>query len=471
MSIEFDIIYQKETSLILEFESKCDIRQFEETSTVLFIMENSTESSSDILRTLNREEVIRQVPLMTFLAIIGISGAFGNFLVCYVYKKKYSSSNCRTFIIMLSVVDMFICVVAIPFEILSLFREYNFKRAWICKMSVFLNAWPTLTAGFLLLAIAIDRYRKVCRPFKWQISHYVARVMCFTTVILGVAFSWISPVIYSVQTSIHRDFNITISQCVVTDAMKATVFPLLNNIFFAVLFVGALTGIIVMYCLIAIRVKQHIDRKSAFSPNSRIYVVNDAEVSEMTIMSGKVAARKKDKSPINNTGDSMFRNSDSLDSKNDTPDAEKTSLVLCSVDADVKCEGNNANRKSILSRMLSFGRQSLSLTKSLSTSTYNSVKTNIRVKPEAQKRKHRTAFIMFMISLAFIISYLPLLCLLIIRTANSAFVTSLDDTERTVYKFCLRSYFINCALNPVIYGLWDSRFRKSCKNIICKRKC
>ncbi|XP_045181972.2 D(2) dopamine receptor A-like [Mercenaria mercenaria] len=434
-------------------------------------MDNSTTDSVETLNKLNYEEVLRQIPLMMFLAILGVIGTVGNSLVCYVYKKKYSASNCRTFVIVLSVVDVLISALVIPFEILVLFREYNFKRSWICKISVFLSTWPTLTSGFLLLAIAIDRYRKVCRPFSWQISHSAARNMCLMAGALGLAFSWISPVIYGIQKSKHSVYNITISQCAETDAMKLTVFPLLNNVFFAVLFIGALSGIMFMYCFIAIRIKQHVERKSVFSHSRQTYVVNDAEVSEMTVMSGKVAVRKKAKLQDDETSDAMFRSSDSLNSRSvhEISEPEKTSLVLCSVDG-VRCEDRSVNRKSVLSRMLSFGRNSLSLAKSLSTSTMNSVKPNMRVKPEAQKQKQRTAFIMFLISLAFIISYLPLLCLLLIRTADGTFVPSLNDTERTVYKFCLRSYYINCAVNPFVYGLWDSRFRKSCKNIICKGK-
>ncbi|XP_060574854.1 alpha-2Db adrenergic receptor-like [Ruditapes philippinarum] len=436
-------------------------------------MDNSTRpGDEDLLEKINREEVLRQVPLITFLIILAIIGTLGNLLVCYVYTKKYSASNCRTFIIVLSAVDVFVCAVIIPFEIMVLMREYNFKHAWICKVSVFLNTWLTLTAGCLLLAIAIDRYRKVCRPFSWQITHVAARNMCIMAGLLGLAFSWISPVIYGAQKSTHSVYNITISQCTETYAMQLTVWPLINNISFAVLFIGALTGIVVMYCFIAIRVRQHIERKSMFLPNRQTYIVNDAEVSEMTIMSGKVAVRRKAKLVEDDTSDGLFRSSDSLDRKgvNETSEPEKTSLVLCSVDR-VKSENRSVNRKSVISRMLSFGRHSLSLTKSLSTSTTNSVRQNIRIDPEAQRQKQRTAYIMFLISLAFIISYLPLICLLLIRVSDSTFVPSLNDTERAVYKFCLRSYYINCVVNPFIYGLWDSIFRKSCRNIVCKGIC
>lgn len=437
-------------------------------------MDDSSDASKDMLNRLNREEVERQAPLVTYLVTLAVAGVIGNSLVCYIYKRKYRASNCRTFIIVLSIVDVFISVVVIPVEVLVLFRQYNFQHAWICKLTVFLNTWPTLTCGFLLLVIAVDRYRKVCKPFCWQISHSAARTMWMSTGVVAVAFSWISPVIYSVQTTIHSVHNVTVSQCVETEAMKKTMFPLINNIFFSVLFLGALAGIIVMYCLIAIRVRQHVQRKSLFNATRRTYFVDAAEASEMTIKSGQVAVRNTVKKCDLESSDMLFCSSDSQDSRHisETSGQETNTLVLHSVDAHVRCAELAGNRKSVISRVLSFGRHSIGSAKSLSTSsTGNAINPRPRKQQDAQKQKRRTAFIMCLISLAFIVSYLPLLCLLMLRTADGSFVSSLTDTGRTVYKFALRSYYLNCAINPVIYGFWDSRFRKSCKNIICNGKC
>lgn len=419
---------------------------------------------------LNRSEVMRQIPLFIYLIIIGIIGTIGNLLVCIIYKNKYPSSNCRTFVLVLSVVDIFTSLFGIPLEILFLFREYNFRNAWICKASVFVNTLPTLTSGFLLLAIAIDRYRKVCKPFSWQISKRAAKWMCVFTAVAGVAFSWISPIIYGIQKQQHAIYNVTISQCIETDAMKQTLFPLLNNIFFAVLFIGALAGIIVMYCFIAVNVKRHHERKSQFMSNRGKYYVDQSEASELTVKSGKVVLRKKT-SKEKDVSDALFGNSDTLGDGIEPEEVPYTNKqIVCNVDSCIERKNDDENRKSILSRILSFGRSSLSLSRTFSTaSNASSINHNIIIKPVKRRQKYRTAFIMFLISLAFVISYLPLLCLLLIRTLNSTFVVSLNDQQRTAYKFFLRSYLINCACNPVIYGLCDKRFRKHCKKLICKR--
>jgi hypothetical protein len=87
-----------------------------------------------------------------------------------------------------------------------------------------------------------------------------------------------------------------------------------------------------------------------------------------------------------------------------------------------------------------------------------------------RSNKYKTSKIMFMVSLAAIVSFAPVISLLLTRSLNKTFLESLDNTQRTVYNFFLRSYFINSAVNPLIYGILDVRFRSSCKRLFsCDR--
>jgi hypothetical protein len=84
--------------------------------------------------------------------------------------------------------------------------------------------------------------------------------------------------------------------------------------------------------------------------------------------------------------------------------------------------------------------------------------------------QYKTSKIMFMVSLAAIVSFTPVISLLLIRSLDKTFLESLDNTQRTVYNFFLRSYFINSAVNPLIYGILDVKFRSSCNRLFsCDR--
>ena len=433
---------------------------------------------------LNRDEVERLIPLIVYLSLICACGALGNSLVCYIYKTKYGPSNCRTFVICLSAIDLFSCVLVIPFEIFVILRQYNFQEEFVCKISVFLNTWPTLSSGLMLLSIAVDRYRKVCKPFGWQISLKLSRDISAFNIFVALGFSWLSPIIYGVNKKIFSAYNITISECTVKDSMTETVYPLINNITFAFLFLGALVSMSIMYCFIGIGVKRHSKkhlyqiRKQERRENSTL--VDASNASELTIRSGNVVL------------DSNKQINDMTIDKSETMFASETSETKSvhdilqeepCVPEEHQIDKGSRNRKSAFITILEntlMNRNTLFLTKSmnslhsLTVSRTNSSRRSKGTSLHEAKRNphnlktHKTAYIMFLISLAFILSYLPLLAILLTRSINSSFVPGLSDTERAVYKFGLRSYYLSCTTNPLIYGIWDARFRKACRRIVRK---
>ena len=441
----------------------------------IFLTENNITSED-----LRKEEVGRLIPLVVYLSLICVCGALGNSLVCYVYKTKYGPSNCRSFVICLSSIDLFSCVLVIPFEIAVVLKEYNFTVEIACQISVFLNTWPTLSSGLMLLAIAVDRYRKVCKPFSRQISLNWARNICIINIFLAASFSWPSPILYGINRKIITPYNVTISECAVKSSMKVTVYPLINNIMFAVLFLGSLISISFMYCFIGLGVKRH-SKKRMYHVNSRgtesVTLADATNASELTIRSGHIVVD-------NNKPNESMENSDALftSETSDTKSVEDILQEEPCLPKEHRIDNSQVERKSFISLLEKSlkNRNTLFLTKSVNSvasetlsRTHSARSRNTRLRPGNKQnvrhlKAHKTAYIMFLISLAFIISYLPLLVILLTRSINSQFVLGLSESERAVYKFFLRSYYLNCTLNPVIYGVWDARFRKACRKLLRK---
>ncbi|XP_045167058.2 uncharacterized protein LOC123530354 [Mercenaria mercenaria] len=205
--------------------------------------------------------------------------------------------------------------------------------------------------------------------------------------------------------------------------MKETLFPLINNIVFAILFLGALIGIISFYCRIAVRVKQQMKWKYRSKGGIEI---RETEI-EMTPVSVS-------KETVEEQTDEIYGVDSATAEDNGTPESIPANKDRGMRQDTLEIKGNgNVDKNKISS-------PSVDLSKS---------------------KRYRTTWIMFIVSIAFIISYVPLISLLLIRSLNKTFVASLSDLDRSVYKFFLRSYFLNGAINPVIYGILDARFRKS----------
>ncbi|XP_067665974.1 neuromedin-U receptor 2-like [Haliotis asinina] len=89
----------------------------------------------------------------------------------------------------------------------------------------------------------------------------------------------------------------------------------------------------------------------------------------------------------------------------------------------------------------------------------------------SQRRTNKTTTIAFMVTIVFILSFLPHLSLVIARSTVKDFDYKLDDTGTVFFNIFLRSYFVNSAANPIIYGVMNVRFRRECckvlKNVFC----
>lgn len=87
----------------------------------------------------------------------------------------------------------------------------------------------------------------------------------------------------------------------------------------------------------------------------------------------------------------------------------------------------------------------------------------------------RKTWIMFILTVAFIITTILYLTLLSFIARSDDILQKLSDGEKTVYFLFFRLYFINHVINPIVYGILDSEFRKHVKDIkdsiISRLKC
>ena len=78
--------------------------------------------------------------------------------------------------------------------------------------------------------------------------------------------------------------------------------------------------------------------------------------------------------------------------------------------------------------------------------------------------------IMLVITIIFIVSFLPYLSLIIWRSYSKEHeVNIMTDAQLLWLQIGLRSYFLNSSLNPLIYGFFNSNFRAFFYGLVCGR--
>ncbi|XP_052765629.1 alpha-2Da adrenergic receptor-like [Mya arenaria] len=433
---------------------------------------------------LNTKEVTRLIPLIVFLLLIAVTGIVGNGLVCYIYRSQYSVSSSRWFIFFLAVVDLLMCILIIPCEIGTLMYQFNFSNAVYCKISVFFNLWSLLTLGLTLLVVSVDRFRKVCKPLGWQINSRKARILCIIAICASFVLSLPALSIYGIYEIEFEEHNVVGKECSFRDSSGDSISATLYIMFGMAMFISALVSICVLYCFIGKEIKHHIDKErvkrhisltASMARKSRILQPIKNSVSLPDLMKSKRvrfggdtnAVRPKksvnfddnvlvniNKSPrITQNKNRVNRSTESLDNVGVTSDG--TSIE----------ESSSNNVLYTDEGSMDFDAPTRPITRREKTKS----------KRIRRARAKKATFSMFLISIAFVLSYCPFLCLLLARSVMTNLDESLSDASRAVYKFFLRSYFLNCAINPFIYGMSDSKFRESCskvvQNVIDRLKC
>lgn len=371
--------------------------------------ENSNESFADDFLFPNHEVLLQSLtPVLVYMIVLFTLGIPGNICVLYIYLFKVRESTTRVFILALAMVDMIHCSLNMPVEIALLVNFDDFDYPVLCKISRFISSVVNNSSAFILIAIAIDRYKRICRPHGHMIDSKMAKKLVIAAWSFAVLTSWQMCVLYGTRT-LKRG-----KTCLISDHMQKTIFP---TLFVYVLVVGqCITDLLLItfYSLVGrevcLRKAQRRHRRS-----QRI----STDVSQLrTSLDFSVETTPSPTSGKTDRFSFIFHRETSNESKSS--------------------QSRNSNNFSRESRGSSIRRQILS----------------------------KTTIMMFLVTVAFILSFVPHTMAVIIRYQAKGHIQSLSTSGMVTYQLFLRSYFMNSVLNPFIYCFVSKQFRKQFKESI-----
>lgn len=353
-------------------------------------------------------------PALLYVGLIIVTGTVGNIVVCYVYGYRLRLTVTKQFILVLAVLDLANCLICAPTEMVVMFKIVSFNAPIWCKMSRFITYTLNGSTSLILLAIAVDRYCKVCRPLKVCFTRVWARRMCMMAVILSLSMSWPSLILYGNKTLRVGDTH-NGTTCLIQDDYENTWYPLIFYSIFFVSFLAIAIAIISLYAIIARQIRllrQRQDERIRSSPVHRRIsgYVDSPEYSEDNV--------------LDNT------------------------LPVTAGDNQLKPPSPRANQHAV--------KLAQALLKDLH-------------KRKTAYKPAKSTLMLFIITIIFMLSFLPFFITALIRGAvREMFLANLTDTtEIIVFNIFVRSYLLSNAANPVIYSFCNSRFRRECRPIFC----
>ncbi|KAK6186823.1 hypothetical protein SNE40_006093 [Patella caerulea] len=358
------------------------------------------------LSELEDREAIMKLPAILFIGILLLIGLMGNFLVCAVYHLKFPPSTSKYFIMTLAIFDLLNCTIAIPAEMADLRFDYHFNSPDVCRVMRLTISFSTSASAGILLAIATDRYRKICHPFERQMNSRETKLGIFLAIFGALMVSWPATLLYGRSTRIIE--GVRVADCAFDDSVRNTCYP---QIYIAILTAMCLTSmgvLIVLYTLIILRVWKQKKLRARFQ---------SPVISE----------------PVNSSRCDCFKKLncfDSLDSR-----SASTEVDIYNVDQSMMEEKRKSNSN--------------------------------------QNHSVRTTLMLLLVTAVFIISFIPYFALQILKNAVTNFEQNLhcNHVAMVAYKFFLRSFFINSAVNPIIYSFFNTQFRLECKEFLKRVFC
>ncbi|XP_029638003.1 neuropeptide Y receptor type 6-like [Octopus sinensis] len=189
--------------------------------------------------------------IIPFFLIVGL---VGNIFVIYIYARQSQKSNVETFILILAVIDLIGCIFGMPLEMAELCLVIQSK--YLCKLYTFITVTYSILSSFILLTIAIERYRSICCPLSKQLDPKLRNTLIIFLIVTSVSLVLL-PVVYieSVPFS-HESYS--------CDFQGSFLWPYILTAF--IIQCILVLSMAVLYSFVQKNIKQHLMKKQSKEP-------------------------------------------------------------------------------------------------------------------------------------------------------------------------------------------------------------
>ncbi|XP_046546461.1 C3a anaphylatoxin chemotactic receptor-like [Haliotis rubra] len=192
--------------------------------------------------------------LIALSIVIILLGITGNITILYIYTFKIRLPVFGFFVRALATVDLVNTLYTIPsFVTFKTLPSVTDLQNGLCKFFGFTNHFSMLTTGIMYIAIAVQRFQKICRPHGTQMTASTARRVVALCMTLSLIVS--APIIFLVKLSPMTMDSMTVRMC----SFKNETFsfhgqynlPLYLSVWVFLEFLVITLALVVMYCRIS----------------------------------------------------------------------------------------------------------------------------------------------------------------------------------------------------------------------------
>lgn len=425
---------------------------------------------------MSSEKVSSLAFVIFVISLFMLIGLIGNPLAIYFYGFHLKRSASHMFISVLAVFDLATCAFSMPMEIVDIVQFYTFENVGACKTFRFFNYFSSITSGVILVAIAVDRYRRVCEPFKEQISRTVSKWIILTIVIWSFFLSTPSFVIYDivpVNITNPDDDSILIGYDCTTIRNDAYKLPIMiYNSFLFFLFLITIVILIVLYCLVG---KQlfHLRSLRFFRKSGHLSLQNHVEISTQATKNAS-SKRQSVVTKVRKMTQRMKRSSSKIPITKDRKDSnvvfneslnEEHTIPSNMESVETQQDESSSNKPEkrdssgfVIEEDDNCPSVNLRVSRVFGLNTLDNRESEVDRNKRITNRKY--TILTITITATFISTFLPHLSLITWRTLTKGYEGVMFSGAKLVfYQLFIRSQLFSSAFNPIIYGFLNAQFR------------
>ncbi|XP_062597518.1 nematocin receptor 2-like [Saccostrea cucullata] len=246
----------------------------------------------------NVEGRIERSPLGVISYILNIIGIIGNAVVIHIFRTRTGpSSNYRIFVLFLSVVDLSLCISHIAKELsrmISVYHEVTGTNL-TCKISNYIGNSVGMASLLIVVFIGFERYRKICTPFKSQITTTHSKIMCLSVICIGFVLQF--PIYLFHGKRYVQVENINATRCSIENKYDES---LLTLIYYNFVFLAAITGVILVV-VFQVNIRNALVEKSKTKRRMKARAEKQSSGEDQTECSNRKVDGKKTNQTLSNT--------------------------------------------------------------------------------------------------------------------------------------------------------------------------
>ena len=428
-----------------------------------------------ILWNMNAKLFPRRLPAVVFVSLLSVIGSIGNGLVVCIYKDHLQKSTVNVFIFWLAAFDFCLCFVEMPYKAFDISFPLMYGYPVLCKGFGFLEIFLSMVSIILLLCIAFDRYFVVWRPLR-RLTMDNINYIILLCIILGLLLSWPTVFVYGethIKTSVPGVYS---WGCGVAKEMVGSKLIPFWYYFLYVVFAVTCVILITLYVRIwrAIRKWKHTAiGESMLTPLHR-------PMSNPSTSSGLITHSPK---PLPNVSPGIgVKTTVPVSKENDTPMHSSLTPTtgngsLSNVPHRIKKYMASVEIQAGKPQLTEDGSESSSDERSSGTTTTARTAESCElgklvshtevqsVRLVKRARIRRNTLIFGTIAAVFVLSYLPILIIVFLKTSGLYSLKDATLWQAQLAEVLHRSGYINNAVNPFIYGFLSPWFRTQMKTL------